>query len=80
MLVSREQVIRCIRDHGWVFDRHSARGRHNELWRHKNNSQRLCLPTRATYPEPLLRLVLAQAGCTPAQVEQFLRDAVKATN
>lgn len=74
--VSREQLIRCVRDHGWTFHR-AAKTKKTELWEKKGSTKYLALPHRSFYPEAFLRPVLAQAGFTTAEVEQFLKDAVK---
>lgn len=72
--VSREQVIRCIRERGWFFD---EQGKKAQLYRQTGNTRRLALPTRAFYPEAMLRIILAQAGFSAVEIERFFADALK---
>jgi ribosome-interacting GTPase 1 len=69
--VSREQVINRLREAGWHFKRRAKRV---EIW--KKGTQRVDLVTRKALAENYVRALFTQAGLTPAQIEQFLRDCV----
>lgn len=72
--ISRDQVVHRIRDAGWRFSR---RGKKAELWTKPGTTKVLIVPFLRSYPEILVRLVLAQAGCSEADIDRFLREAVK---
>ncbi|KKM70314.1 hypothetical protein LCGC14_1442020 [marine sediment metagenome] len=74
MKISRNQILRRIRDAGWHFKRH---GRRVEIWKRPNNAQRLPLPKCKEYEEPLARVVLTQAGLAHEEIEEFLSATVK---
>lgn len=72
MLISREQVVRRLRDADWKFHRPADR-----VEFYKKGVQRLTIARKDLYPETYVRTVLGQAGLSAAEVEEFLRSAVK---
>lgn len=72
--VSREQVINRIRDERFTFSRKADRV---EIWRQRGTAQRVNIPRRDILSITTVRVILAQAGLTPDQVESFLRQCVK---
>lgn len=72
--ISRDQVIRFLRDAGWKYKDQTVRV---ELYgRSGSSTQRVVVPKRDHFTQTQVRGILAQAGFTTAQVETFLRDAV----
>ncbi len=74
MRISREQIIRRMRDAGWGFQR---RGKRVEIWKNTITKQRLDLPLRNHYTKTQVAMVLSKAGLTPTEIEEFLSVAVK---
>lgn len=72
--ISREQLIRRIRDAGWEFER---RGKHNELYRRPGRPERVSLPFKQSYVEDVVRFALRDAGLTQTQIDEFWAQAVK---
>jgi hypothetical protein len=73
--ISREQVIARIRQAGWKFKRQADRV---ELYKKPGSDvQRLQVQRRDLLLLDYVRVVLKQAGLQPAEIEAFLRDAVK---
>lgn len=72
--ISREQVVRRVREAKWKFSDQSGRV---EIYKRDGGTQRMDIPRRDYLPESLVRIVLKQAGLSRDQIEQFLKDAVK---
>jgi hypothetical protein len=72
--ISRDQIIRCIRDCGWKFVDQTLRV---ELYKRKGSTQRMDIPKKDVLPESSVRVILRTAGLSPSQIDQFFRDAVK---
>lgn len=74
MLISGEQVINRLRQ---------ARFKHNRqadrviIMRQAGSGQRVNVPRRDYLPEKLVRVILAQAGLSSAEIDKFVAAAVK---
>lgn len=69
----RDQILACIRAKGWTFKRKAKRC---ELWRLPGDTLRLTISTHKHFSPTETRVVLQQAGYTPAEIEQALTDLV----
>jgi hypothetical protein len=74
MNITREQVRNRLLQAGWHFKRQAEKV---DLYRKPGSALRVALPRRDLLPEVSVRTILAQAGLTQADIEQFLRQAVK---
>lgn len=74
MRISREQVRKRILRENFSYKGETDKV---ELYRQAGTKQRVALPRRELYEETLVRIILAQAGLSPSQIDEFLRSAVK---
>ncbi len=74
MKISREQVRKRILRENFSYKGETERV---ELYRQAGTKQRIDLPRQDFYSEKQVRIILAQAGLTVDQIEQFLRSAIK---
>jgi hypothetical protein len=72
--VSREQVVRCLRDAGWTFKRQAPKV---DIWKKRGAVSRISIPRRDLLPMTAVLTILKSAGLTPQQIEDFLRSCVK---
>ena len=77
VFISRDQLIRCLRDAGWS---HKAEKRRVELYKKPGSPERLSISKRKSHPESYVRMVLGQAGLRREQIEEFLKKSVKDGN
>ena len=72
--VPREQVRERLLRAGFTFKRSADRV---EIYRQKGTIRRVALPRRDLIPEVSVRIILSQAGLSPADIDDFLKHAVK---
>lgn len=71
-MISREQVINRLRAANFTFQRQADRV---ELWRHRGGVERVAVPRRDHISDDQAKVILVQAGLTPAQIVEFFRAA-----
>lgn len=73
-MISREQVRKRLTEAGYSFNR---LGERVEIYRQRGTGQRVNLPRRDLIDEKHVRIILSQAGLSAAQIDEFIRAAVK---
>jgi hypothetical protein len=73
-LVSRDQVVKRLRDDGWSF---KERAKRTEMYRKPGSTQRLFIPLCNRLSEVQVRVILQQAGLSPDDIADFCKHAVK---
>lgn len=74
MQIPRGEVINRLREAGYSYKR---KGERVEIHRQSGTGQRVNVTLRNFLDEDEARVVLKQAGLTPAQVDAFLRACTK---
>ncbi len=73
--VSRDQVIRCLRDQGWSFTKKQTK--RVELYKKPGEPQRIVFPKGKMLADTHVRPLLHQAGLSAEEIEDFLKCSVK---
>jgi len=73
-MIPRSQIIGRLRDENFSF---SKRGKHTEILRQHGTAQHIEVPLRDIFTPDEAGAILKQAGCTPDQIERFLKDCLK---
>jgi nucleotide-binding universal stress UspA family protein len=73
-MISREQLVRRLRDAGWHF---SSETKRVHIFRRSGHPQRINVACRDQFPESAVRVILTQAGLRPREIEEFLLGSVK---
>jgi hypothetical protein len=73
-MISRQQVVNRLRLANYSF---KQRGKRVEIYRQKGSKQRVSLSLRDYCDEKYVTVVLAQAGLSQNQIDEFIKSAVK---
>lgn len=69
--IKKKQLANCLRKHGCTFKR---QGKRRDLWRKRGSTVRIAVPRNALIDSRVAVVVLRQAGLSPQEIEEFLRD------
>ena len=73
-MIPRSEIIGRLRQLNYSYSR---KGRHTDILRQHGTAQHIAVPLRDLFTPDEARIILRQAGCTPAEVDQFLADCLK---
>jgi hypothetical protein len=73
-MIPRSEIIGRLRQMNYSY---SKKGKRTDILRQHGTAQHVAVPLRDLFTPDEARVILRLAGCTSAQIDQFLADCLK---